>query len=147
MKNFVYIRQEELEYALKSIHPGFAVNNAKFTERSNEVIYTAPIQKSQAIVAVFSSITPFKTRGCGEDAIRVTLVDNINQRVICGTKRINRTPGWDVRLKERVIELAKSVSKYQCSCGGFFLEKKSKAGNIFYGCSCYPSCKNTKSSL
>lgn len=144
---FVYISKEEMEQALKSIHPGFAVSNAKFTERSSEIIYAAPIQKSQVVVAVFSSITPSVTRGCGEDALRVVLVDSISQRMICGTKRINRTSGWDLRLKERVIELAKSASKHQCSCGGYLVEKKSKTGNKFYGCTCFPTCKNTKTTL
>lgn len=144
---FVCIHQGEMEQALKLIHPGFAISNAKFTERSSEIVYTAPIQKSQAVVAVFSSITPYKTRECGEDALRVVLVDSISQRMICGTKRVNRTTGWEIRLKERVIDLAKSVSKYQCNCGGFFIEKKSGVGKKFFGCSCYPACKNTKNEL
>ena len=42
---------------------------------------------------------------CGQDAIRVCGVNTYTDRGVIKTRRINRVPNWEGRLKDRVLEV------------------------------------------
>lgn len=71
-----------------------------------EYVYSYTTNKNPDIVVkVFSSVTPNGvSRKCGGDAIRVCCVNFKTKRGVIKTKRVNRTAGWDERIKERVME-------------------------------------------
>lgn len=75
---------------------------------NQEIVYSKPLlTKPHLLVKVYSSIRKANgvSRGVGQDAIRVCAINTKTDRGVRKTKRINRVPGWDVRLKERVTEV------------------------------------------
>ena len=76
-----------------------------------EYVYEYRTRKNpDIIIKVFSSITARGVgRKCGGDAIRICAVNTKTNKGVFKSKRINRVPGWDIRLKERVIEILKQI--------------------------------------
>lgn len=80
--------------------------------KGNEYVYTYTSTKNPKIdVLVYSSLSTDKGTGrkCGGDAIRVCAVNTVSKKGIMKSKRVYRTPGWDERVKERVIETLKKI--------------------------------------
>jgi len=80
-------------------------------KEGKEYVYGYRTTKNPDIVVyVYSTITNDGLgRKCGADAIRICLVNTTTNRGIGKSKRVNRTIGWDDRVKERVLELLKTV--------------------------------------
>ena len=98
---------------------------------------------------VYSSIEPDGGlgRGCGEDAIRVSVWyrrSDGNVIRVGESKRINRVPGWDTRLRLRINEWWKLLGPKCPKCGVPTVTRKGPKGK-FYGCSSYPECRMTVS--
>jgi hypothetical protein len=76
-----------------------------------ELVYEHPVHGTPLVIRVYSSIhvTSGKSRDVGKDAIRITLVDKENDDGLDKTKRINRVPGWQDRLRKRVLKLYNQI--------------------------------------
>lgn len=92
------------------------------------------------------------TRDCGEDAIRVSLVDVLTDRGV-RSSRVYRTKSALLNLRERARELWREVSHgVQCpKCGALMIKRTSKHGE-FWGCSRYAPdrpyhCDGTRDAL
>lgn len=133
------ITKEDFEKAL----PGKAVLSPN-TNKSGEFIYEIPIDDKTKVM-IYSSISrrSDNSRGVGEDAIRFALVDLVSGKAF-GTKKVYRVPGWDQRMKERIVTLVKeSYSVVRCAkCNSAMIRRKGRYGD-FLGCGRYPNCKNT----
>lgn len=84
----------------------------EYSGHAKEIIYTKRfITKPNVIVKVYSSIhkNDGVSRGCGKDAIRVCAVNTKTDRGVVKSNRINRVPGWDVRLKAKVTDVWNTV--------------------------------------
>lgn len=70
-----------------------------------ELIYIKNVGHKQ--IKVYSSLSKHSglSAKCGADAIRVCCVNTLTNKGIIKTRRINRVPNWEVRLKERVLEV------------------------------------------
>lgn len=81
------------------------------TVKGNEYVYAWQVKKSPNIsVLVYSSISPDGlSKKCGSDAIRVCAVNTVLNRGVIKSNRINRTPGWDERLKTKVLEVIAQI--------------------------------------
>ena len=110
-KHYVSITEKEMDELLKA-DKGWSKEESIFT---SEIIYTYQMQKKpHYIVKVFSSIRKQVgvSKGCGKDAIRVAAVNTKTNKGLIKNKRINRVPGWDVRLKQRVIDTIKELNSW-----------------------------------
>jgi len=104
-------------------------------------------------VRVYSSIFGGASRGCGEDAIRVVLVDMETDRPmkIMGEgkkgkagRRIYRTKSALTNLRDRCRDYFRHVMLNSCpKCGKVMAIRKGKNGD-FLGCTGYPECNGTK---
>ena len=76
-----------------------------------EYVYQYTTKKNPDInVKVFSSVTPNGVaRKCGGDAIRVCAVNTKTNRGVIKTGRVNRTAGWDERVKTKVTETISKI--------------------------------------
>jgi len=75
-----------------------------------EYVYSFRLKKNPDVeIKVFSSISNGSSKPVGKDAIRICAVNTRTNKGILKAKRINRVPGWDARLKERVIEMINNV--------------------------------------
>jgi len=81
------------------------------TIKGNEYVYAYQTKKNPNIsLFVYSSISlNGVSKKCGTDAVRICAVNTITNKGILKTKRINRVPGWDVRLKERVMDMLNQI--------------------------------------
>lgn len=73
---------------------------------SKEITYTKNLKtKPHVCVKVYSSVKVESGLGrdCGKDAIRVVAVDMAKNKGLVKVSRVYRVPGWQNRLKERVI--------------------------------------------
>lgn len=80
--------------------------------KGNEYVYSVTSKRNpNVVVLVYSSLSTDKGTGrkCGADAIRVCAVNTLSNKGIMKSKRVYRTPGWDERVKERVIETLKKI--------------------------------------
>lgn len=77
----------------------------------SEYLYSFQTKKNPDIlVKVYSSVTKNGVgKKCGGDAIRICAVNTKTQRGIMKAKRVYRTPGWEERVKERVIEILNNI--------------------------------------
>ena len=83
---------------------------SKKLEGGEYVYYYTSKKNPDVVVKVFSSITPGGvSRKCGGDAVRVCCVNTKTNRGIIKTGRVNRTAGWDERVKERVLEVISKI--------------------------------------
>jgi hypothetical protein len=80
----------------------------EYSGNANEVVYTKRLlTKPDILVKIYSSIHKNNglSRGVGQDAIRICAVNTKTDRGVMKTRRINRVPGWEVRVVERVTEV------------------------------------------
>jgi hypothetical protein len=104
MKQYVTITELEFDALLKA-DKGW-VKTFEF----GEFVYSYTLKKNPDVkVKVFSSISNGASKPCGKDAIRVCAINMVTQKGILKSKRVNRVPGWDVRVKERVIETIENI--------------------------------------
>lgn len=77
------------------------------------------------------------SRAVGDDAIRLVLWDKIaNMPVKKAEKRVFRTKNAMENMKERARDLWRFVqNSKRCDCGGLLVERTSKTGKKFCGCS------------
>ena len=104
-------------------------------------------------VRVYSSIAYGSSRGCGEDAIRVVVINLDTGRPIKLTptkgkagKRIYRTKGAMTNLNTRIRETFEYVSNTgnHCpDCSSLLVTRNGKWGE-FLGCTNYPDCRGTR---
>ena len=95
-------------------------------------------------VRVYTSIdrNTGRTRGCGEDSIRVQLIDRVtNLPIKDGTaRRVHRTKNALSNMRERAREVFKyAMSAPKCNtCNGIMVPRKNgTTGHKFLGCSRY----------
>ena len=105
--------------------------------------------KNSLIIRVHSSIANQDTsRACGKDAIRVSIVAQVGDRVV-GLRsfpRVTRQEHWRRNLKKRVMEAFDYIKQPKTcrTCGAWMIERKNTTkGNKFYGCIRYPKCTYT----
>ena len=77
-------------------------------------------------VRLYSSVVPSagEARGCGEDAIRVAVVQSPGtkaERLVLSLKRVHRTPGWADRMRSRLRDAWVLVRRSPVcpACGGY----------------------------
>ena len=149
--SYVEISKEQFEETLKEF-------DAKdFTPPYGTTEYVYRIEaKPKVVVMVYSSVSTVSgySRNSGEDAIRLALLYEpekgeheaiTSQFPIGKAKHINRVPDWEIRLKERIIELivqGKAVETCPRDSGVLKI-RESKYGK-FLGCVNYPDCRYTK---
>ena len=122
----------------------------------NEVVFDLPVKVKSGksfpfTVRIYSSVEhgSYNIRDCGEDAIRVCLVDK-NGKVLKSAKRINRIGETD-EILDRVVDRCRDMFKvaidpnHHCpNCDGLMVERTvKKTGSKFLGCSNYPNCNHT----
>jgi hypothetical protein len=81
------------------------------TYQGEELVYQYTTKKNpDVVVKVFSSITKSGLgRKCGGDAVRVCAVNTKTNRGIIKSSRVYRVPGWEDRVKARVLETIEKV--------------------------------------
>lgn len=81
------------------------------TIEGGEYVYNYTTKKNPDInVKVFSSVAQNGMgRKCGGDAIRICAVNTKTNRGVIKTGRVNRTPGWDERVKAKVLETIEKI--------------------------------------
>lgn len=79
--------------------------------KGKEYVYGYRTTKNPDIVVyVYSTITNDGLgRKCGADAVRVCAVNTRTQRGIIKSSRVYRTPGWDLRVKSKVLDVIKQI--------------------------------------
>ena len=112
-----------------------------------ELVYERPVSEGLS-VRVFSSVTERRSaaRSVGDDAIRVVVWAKKHRIVVATEKRVHRVKGWRHNLADRIAKALSRIERDQiptCSCGGYWVKRTGKFGE-FYGCSNYPTCKNTR---
>jgi hypothetical protein len=84
----------------------------EFSGHAMEVVYVKRLlTKPNVVVKVYSSIHKNDgiSRACGKDAIRVCAVNTKTDRGVIKSNRINRVPGWELRLKNKVTDVWNQV--------------------------------------
>ena len=79
--------------------------------KGQEYVYSFQLKKAPNIsILVYSSISPNGlSKKCGSDAIRVCAVNTVLNKGVIKSNRINRTLGWDERLKTKVFEVLAQI--------------------------------------
>lgn len=120
----------------------------EMTDGTKEFVYDRPYKTlPNVVIRVYTSIDSEVSRGIGEDAIRVCLVDTRINRGISRVCRTHRSVGWADRLRSKINEIFLSVSQLKrCRmCDYYMIERENKSKNKFLGCSNFPNCKHTES--
>ncbi len=131
-----------------------------YHQRCGEFVWSRKVETKSGqsfpyAVTVYSSVdrTTRTTRNCGDDAIRVVLVDletgkamKLRSEKGKAGQRIYRTKNALSNLKERCREYFHQVIYNRCPlCGSVMVERTKRAtGEKFYGCSHYPTCRGSK---
>jgi len=105
---------------------------------------------SRFVVRICSSVhmDTGTTRDCGEDAIRILLLDtdlkdHNGRPKIVQDWRTFRTENALRNMRERARDAFAYAIKNRCECGAVMVERKGKTGP-FMGCTDYPNCKQTR---
>lgn len=80
----------------------------EITPSTREIVYIRPFRSNpNLVIKVYSSVKQGDSlgRGCGQDAIRVCAVNIKTQKGVRKSRRVNRVPGWQGRVQERVMEM------------------------------------------
>ena len=114
---------------------------------SIELVYERPVLGGLS-VRVFSSVTERlgAARSVGADAIRVVVWAKDKRIVVASEKRVHRVTGWRENLADRIAKALSRIERGQiptCGCGGYWVKRSGKYGE-FFGCSSYPTCRNTR---
>lgn len=125
--------------------------------RTAELVFERQVEtksgrKYPYAVRVYSSIARGESRGCGEDAIRVVLVDLESSRLmkVLGEgrnskagRRIYRTKSALPSLKNRCRDYFRHVLRNTCpECSSVMAIRQGPKGK-FLGCTGFPKCKHT----
>ena len=140
-RGYVEIRYEEFKSLMDNMRFKEIVVEGAFERTWSFDIGSTPYE-----IRIYSSIclNTNCTRQNGKDAIRCMVWNKNDKRGIYFAKRINRTVSALQNVRERCRELWLYVKNNRCSCGnGILVDRKSKVGHIFKGCTDYPLCKNT----
>lgn len=153
-KRYVEISETEMT-AMMEDRFGFT---QEFFPGTTEIVWQKQVQtdsgkKFPYAVRVYSSIAYGASRACGEDAIRVVIINLDTGRPIKlqptkgkAGKRIYRTKGAMSNLATRIHESFAYVAnpEYQCpECNSLLVTRKGKYGE-FLGCTSYPDCRGTR---
>lgn len=102
--HYVSIEKSEFDDIFKS-EKGWEIETSG---HEKEIVYTKCLATKPWIkVKVYSSLKQSSgiSRGVGKDAIRVCAVNIKTDRGVMKSRRINRVPGWNDRLINRVTEI------------------------------------------
>lgn len=83
-----------------------------YSGNAEEIVYSKALKtKPDILIKVYSSIQKNSSisRGVGQDAIRVCAINTKTKKGVRKSRRINRVPGWNIRLVERVTEMWKDL--------------------------------------
>lgn len=147
MTRYVPVSEPEIRNLMKEM--GFDLHQE---HRGRELIFERRVESKSGkayphTVLVYSSVVPGSgSRGCGEDAIRIVLLNADTGKPVKqeGKKRIYRTKNALPNLKERCREIFKNIMANACpKCNHVMVVRKSKYSE-FLGCSNYPNCRETK---
>ena len=124
------------------------------THANSEICFEFEVKNYNPLILikVYSSIHPNTdcVREVGADAIRVCLLlwDGSKFVGLKSFNRCNRTKGWSVTLRNRVMEAfhyAKNKVVFCKRCGKIMCERENTNTKIkFMGCSNYPECSYTE---
>ncbi len=144
MSNYVNINLSEMTAFL--VPQGFQIITVPGTK---ETVFSKRIQHVLPLsLRVYTGIVGESSRGCGEDAIRVTLFWRNRQGEIKkagGSKRVHRVTNWRKNLAERLNNWNQDFT--MCICGSPMVEREGKNKQKFMGCCNFPLCRNTKQIL
>lgn len=79
-----------------------------YSGNAEEIVYKKSLKsKPDVMVKVYSSIHKNSglSRKVGQDAIRVCAINTRTNRGVRASRRINRVPGWEERVVNRVTEM------------------------------------------
>lgn len=107
--HYTPVSLSEIQGVLKAEKGWSAVDLPKVEEH----VFDWTVAPYEAVVRVYSSVRKDTgvSRSCGKDAIRVCAVDLATDKGLVKTTRIHRTPGWNGRLKERVMQVLQTAKK------------------------------------
>ncbi len=81
------------------------------TWKGLELVYAYPTIKNPDVsVLVYSTITKDSLgRKLGKDSIKVCAVNTVTQKGIIKSSRVYRTPGWDARVRQKVLDTISKI--------------------------------------
>ena len=79
--------------------------------KGQEYVYSWQLKNKPNIsILVYSSISPDGlSKKCGKDAVRVCAVNTVLNKGVIKSNRINRTLGWDERLKTKIFDVLAQI--------------------------------------
>jgi len=88
-------------------------------------------------------------KGCGKDAFRVCIVRSPGskaERVIYSLTRVHRTPGWQDRVRQRLILAWRLATRGPTcpACGARMVPRVAKQTRLFWSCTRYPECRGSR---
>jgi len=109
-----------------------------------EYVFERKMNEPRFSVRILSSISLSNgmTRDSGEDVIRVMLYDHVLDRPSYN-ETIKRTKNALSTLRNRAREAWVYKNHHKCQCGAIMTLRMSQTKH-FFGCTAYPTCKNTK---
>lgn len=147
VRKFAHITRSEFESFLSS----FVANwNRSRPEGTKEWVYDLPLPSEKHSIRVFSSIVGDDSRGCGDDAIRVTMWDHEEDTWVGGRKKTLRIgptdsnpDGWKGNLRPKIEDMYATWRDHLKSCPKCGAPMKFRSKWDFWGCSRYPDCEGT----
>jgi hypothetical protein len=133
---------------------GFKIVNGegkRLSDLSNtvEIVFAKRIDTNGQMLSlrVFTGINPSgQSRGVGEDAVRVSLAQRIDDGgvfTVGGSVRVHRVQGWRKNLAKRINRWHELVGPKCPKCGKLMCEREGRTGK-FWGCTQYRTgCKAT----
>lgn len=116
---------------------------------TTELVYGKRVDRDnlQLTLRVYTGITPSGcSRGCGKDAMRVTVFwrkpDGV-VKMVGGSKRVHRVEGWRNNLQNRLDAWVELLGPRCSECGSPMVLRHGSRGD-FFGCQNYPSCRATQ---
>lgn len=152
MSSYVRIHEDAFRDCMNNQRVQFEEREPDWTK---EYIYERDFADSKGnefVLRVYSSIDTRdgQARDKGADAIRAVVLLREEEypehqwESLFSEKRTHRTPGWQDRLTDKIVNLLDSLSEieYCSACGSVMVVRDGKHGQ-FYGCAKYPDCRNT----
>lgn len=105
VKSYVVVTELEFDNLLK-YEKGWTKDY-----QGSELVYSYNTVKNPNIqIKVYSSLTKSGVcRKCGGDAIRIVAINTKTNKGVLKSSRTYRVPGWEVRVKEKVIGLINQI--------------------------------------
>lgn len=110
-KRYIIILEAEMDNVLQS-EKGWTKETSG---HAKEIVYVFNLKtRPDFQVRIYSSVhmDSSLSRGVGQDAIRVCAINTRTQKGLAKSTRVNRVPGWETRVKERVIEVINKIKSY-----------------------------------